>query len=251
MSFTPFLDLLQPLKELPAPLSLRHPLPQRGEGQSEAEGRDNAREQAAEMLAEAEQTLAQAQRDAAETLDDARAQAEALREAAWQEGFHSGKEAGTDAVELALRREHDAQTRAWRAEIDTLVAAIGQAREELWDAQEAEMLAFVMDIARQVVKTEVTQNPQVVAEVLHNALRRVTDKDQVRIRVSLPDAPAVRAMRDDLLNLLDGAKNLEIVDDRRIGPGGCVVETNAGTIDARMETQLDEVERALVHAAER
>ncbi len=251
MSFTPFLDLLQPLQERAAPVILRPAPSPASEGQTEAEGPGSATPQAAELLADAEQTLAQARRDAAETLEDAHIQAEALREAAWQEGFHSGKEAGTHAVELALRREHDAQMLAWRAETDALVAAIGEARQALWDAQEAEMLVFVMDIARQVVKTEVTQNPQVVADVLHNALRRVTDKDQVRIRVSLPDAPGVRAMRDDLLNLLDGAKNLEIVDDRRISPGGCVVETHAGTIDARMETQLDEVEHALAQASEK
>ena len=57
-------------------------------------------------------------------------------------------------------------------------------------------------------------------------------------------------MRDDLLSLLDGIKNLEIVDDRRVGDGGCVIETNAGTIDAKIETQLAEVERALANAIE-
>ena len=67
----------------------------------------------------------------------------------------------------------------------------------------------------------------------------------MRLRVSLGDAGRVRAMREDLLTMLDGLRHLEIVDDRRVGDGGCVIETNAGTIDAKIETQLAEVARAL------
>ena len=107
------------------------------------------------------------------------------------------------------------------------------------------MVAFVLDIARQVIRTEVGQNPEIVQNVVRNAIRRVTDKSQVRIRVSVGDAGTVREMRDDLLAVLDGLQNLEIVDDRRVGPGGCVIETQAGTIDAKIETQLAEVARAL------
>ncbi len=251
MAVTSFLALLQPLKEMPCTqrsweqptAAAAHPsLPSPGEREKEAELRT------AELLAEAEQTRARASQQASEVLEDAYIQAEAMREAAWQEGFHEGREAGQTAAALELQRAQDAQTVEARAQLQTLTEAIGAARQELWNSQEAEMVAFVLQIARQVVKTEVTQNPEVVAQVLQNALRRVTDKDQVRIRVSLPDAAQVRGMREDLLNLMDGVKNLEIVDDRRIGQGGCVVETNAGTIDAKIETQLDEVERALTHA---
>ncbi len=251
MAVTSFLAHLQPLKETPrvqplgkppAPGAARSPSLPIGEGQKEAEAR------AAAILADADQARERAQREAEEMLEDAHVQAEAMREAAWQDGFHEGREAGQVAAQAEARRTQDAQSAEGRAHLQTLIDAIGAARQELWDAQESEMVSFVLQIARQVVKTEVTQNPEVVANVLQNALRRVTDKDHVRIRVSLPDAAQVRGMREDLLNLMDGVRNLEIVDDRRIGQGGCVVETNAGTIDAKIETQLDEVERALTHA---
>ncbi len=251
MAVTSFLAHLQPLKETPRAQPLgeqARPSLSRAPVASPTEREQEAQARAAQITAEAQQACAQAQREASELLEDAQVQAEAMREAAWQEGFHEGREAGQTAAALELQRDQEVQTAQARAQLQTLVDAVGAARQELWNAQEAEMAAFVLTIARQVVKTEVTQNPEVIAHVLQNALRRVTDKDQVRIRVSLPDAAQVRGMREDLLNLMDGVKNLEIVDDRRIGQGGCVVETNAGTIDAKIETQLDEVERALAHA---
>ena len=107
------------------------------------------------------------------------------------------------------------------------------------------MVALALDIARQVIKTEVSQNPAVVQAVLANALRRITDKDNVRVRVSVSDAPRVKEAREDLMEIVDGLRFLEIMEDRRVGDGGCVIETNAGTIDAKIETQIAEVARAL------
>ena len=126
-----------------------------------------------------------------------------------------------------------------------MAAQIGAAREELWRRQESEMVGLSLDIARQVVKAEIAQNPEVVRQVLSNAIRRISDKDNVRVRVSVSDAPRVKEMRQDLMEIVDGLRHLEILDDRRVADGGCVIETNAGTIDAKIETQLAEVARAL------
>ncbi len=249
---TPFLSLLEPLTEPTQPAA-----PRRGadEGHLSSETTSAAAvvdrvAQADAALAEARQTLAQAQADADEMREDARLQSEALREAAWQEGFHEGKHAAHSQVEADLRVRWDAERADFRAQAQALIESILEQRQALWESQEAEMVGFVLDIARQVIKTEVSQNPEIVARIVQNAMRRITDKESVRIRVSVADAPRIREMRDDLLTLVDGIKHLEILDDRRVGDGGCVVETGAGTIDAKIETQLAEVERALSHALE-
>ncbi len=197
------------------------------------------------LQAEAEAVLAQARAEADEMLEDARTQAEALREAAWQEGHFQGRTEARDSVEAEMQAAWDARREALRAEMDGMATQIAVAREALWARQETEMVALALDIARQVIKTEVTQNPEVVRALIANAVRRITDKDNVRVRVSVGDAPRVKEMRQDLMELMDGLRHLEIVDDRRVGDGGCVIETNAGTIDAKIETQLSEVARAL------
>ena len=199
----------------------------------------------ADLHAEAETALQAARAEAAELIEDAQTQAEALREAAWQEGFHQGKMEARAAVETEMRSDWAVRQNALRAEIDAVAADIAVAREALWRHQESEMVALALDIARQVVKTEVQQNPAAVHAVLANALRRITDKENVRVRVSLSDAPRVKEAREDLMEIVDGLRSIEIVADRRVGDGGCVIETNAGTIDAKIETQFAEVARAL------
>lgn len=229
---TSWLDTLEPLSE---------PLPRCFEDSAAPDPLPEP----ADLRAEAETLLASAQRESADLLEDARAQAEALREAAWQEGFHQGKLEARAAVEAELRGEWVVRQAALRAELDAIAADIATAREALWQRQESEMVALALDIARQVIKTEVSQNPAVVQAVLANSLRRITDKDNVRVRVSVADAARVKEAREDLMEIVDGLRFVEIVADRRVGDGGCVIETNAGTIDAKMDTQLAEVSRAL------
>ena len=197
------------------------------------------------LCAEAFALRAQAEMEAAELLDDARTQAETLREAAWQEGYHAGKLEAVAVVEAEACTARAEYQSALRAEMDCLIEQITEARCELWQRQEAEMVALTLDIAKQVIKTEVAQNPEVVRQVIGNALRRINDKENVRIRVCPADAAAVKEMREELIEMMDGLRHLEILDDRRVGQGGCVIETNAGTIDAKIETQIAEVARAL------
>ena len=229
---TTWLDTLEPLAA---------PLPRFSEaGPSAAPIRG-----AADLYADAEAALLSAHTEAAELIEDAKVQAEALREAAWQEGFHAGSIEARTAVDAELKAEWAVRQDALRSEIDLIAGDIGAARETLWRTQEAEMVALALDIARQVIKTEVSQNPAVVHAVLANALRRITDKDNVRVRVSVSDAPRVKEAREDLMEVVDGLRFIEIAEDRRVGDGGCVIETNAGTIDAKIETQIAEVARAL------
>ena len=233
---TSFLELLEPLHPVAPP----PPVPVQRIGE-----RGPDREDMGQAHALASAILERAQREAEALLDDARVQSDALREAAWQEGFHDGQTTGRTAMELTLRDEWKAETQALRAQMEAVIQQIGEARQTLWEQQEAEMVSLALTIARQVIKTEVIQNPEVVRSVIHNALRRITDKEQVRLRVSVGDAEHVKSFRDELLAMTDGLRQLEIVDDRRIGEGGCVIETGAGTIDAKIETQFAEVERAL------
>ena len=70
-----------------------------------------------------------------------------------------------------------------------------------------------------MVKQEAAINPDVVVEVVRNALRRVVDSETVRIRVNLADLDTIRSARTDLMTVIDGLRNVEIVEDRRVSAG--------------------------------
>nr|MDQ3806425.1 FliH/SctL family protein [Acidobacteriota bacterium] len=68
------------------------------------------------------------------------------------------------------------------------------------------------------------------------------------VRVNPADLPAVEAHRARL-DPAGRARFLDLVADPRVGPGGCVIESESGTVDAQLQTQLRVLERALLARA--
>ncbi len=181
---------------------------------------------------------------------EAQRQAERIREeayrAAHESGYEEGKAAGLEAGRAEMQRERD----AYRTDLGALVEQIESERRRIWEEAEPQIMAFVLEIAHKVIKDEAKINRDIALSVIRNALRRVVDTENIRIRVNAADLETVRAAREEIVSLLDGARHVEIIDDRRIGPGGSVVETNAGTIDSTLDTQLHEIAIALEEMVE-
>lgn len=189
------------------------------------------REQAAQ---EAEAIRAEAERQAAYT-----------QELAQQEGYRSGFQTGYQDGLRTGQHEIEQEREAFLADMAAFVARIQQAHQKLWEEAEPQILAFVLEIAQKVVKDDAQVNRQVALSTVRNALRRIsaagTDAHSIRIRVHLDDLQTVRASREDLMTLVDGIRGLEIIEDRRVTAGGCIIETPGSNIDARIETQFDEL----------
>jgi flagellar assembly protein FliH len=62
--------------------------------------------------------------------------------------------------------------------------------------------------------------------------------------VNPADIEQMRAHRDELLALGD-VKTLRVIEDQRVDRGGVILETDAGSVDAKISTQLTEVRKIL------
>jgi flagellar assembly protein FliH len=207
--------------------------------------RERAEQEILAAQAYAQQILAEAEQAALLIRQGAENEAMAIRAQASTDGYIAGQEAA--AVDVAARMQTDFEARIvnLQADVNAVIASIEAERAHLWRQTEKDIVAFSIEMAKKIIKTEVAENPKVIGEVIKHALRRVVSKEHIRIRISPADIDGVRAQREDLLLVLDGAANLDIVDDRRVEQGGCVIETTAGTIDAKIETQIDRMVEAL------
>ncbi|MBV9269817.1 MAG: hypothetical protein JO165_01895 [Candidatus Eremiobacteraeota bacterium] len=64
------------------------------------------------------------------------------------------------------------------------------------------------------------------------------------VRVNPADIETMRENRDRLM-LFNDIQQMRVIEDQRVDRGGVVIETEAGTIDAKVSTQLREVRRLL------
>lgn len=206
-------EALVPLREAPGPLTLV------GAGSHEALAA-NAEAEARAIVAEAE----------------------LLRDQAVGAGYAEGYEEG--------RREALEQMRGSLAAVDALVRAMASEVEALPEALAAETTAIALEVAARVVRAELTVHPERVCDVVRAAIRRAADRERLVVLVNPADLAVVREAGEGLMSLTGGVGRLEVVDDPRIPPGGCIVETPGGDVDARLQSQMARMMEALATAAD-
>ena len=132
------------------------------------------------------------------------------------------------------------------------VAAAERAMAEMHDRYVAEAEAAAVDlafqIAEKVIGTTIATDREAVLGVVSGALLRTTDRDHIVLEVNPGDFELVRDSAAELAARLGGISRMEVVSERRVEAGGCVVRTEAGEIDARVSAQLERVRQLLAEA---
>jgi flagellar assembly protein FliH len=117
-------------------------------------------------------------------------------------------------------------------------------RHKLMESAEPELVRLAVGIAERVLHQQIALDRGVVVEMARVAISRLVEKESVTVRVNPGDLERMREHRDELLSNGE-IKNFRVVEDQRVDRGGVVVETDGGTIDARISTQVNEAKRVL------
>jgi flagellar assembly protein FliH len=117
-------------------------------------------------------------------------------------------------------------------------------RHKLMESAEPELVRLAVGIAERVLHQQIALDRGVVVEMARVAIGRLVEKESVTVRVNPGDLERMREHRDELLSNGE-IKNFRVIEDQRVDRGGVVVETDGGTIDARISTQINEAKRVL------
>ena len=78
------------------------------------------------------------------------------------------------------------------------------------------------------------------------ALKKVKSRGDIIIRVNLADLQLATAHKEDFIKRLEISKSIQIIEDSSVDRGGCIIETDFGEIDARIASQLAELESKIL-----
>jgi flagellar assembly protein FliH len=86
-------------------------------------------------------------------------------------------------------------------------------------------------------------------KLFEKALMRRKEKGVIVLCVAPSQFAHVQAAKDELIVLLDSQAELQIIPDSSIKEGGCIVRSAYGSIDARVDTQLEAIREQLLRVA--
>ena len=111
------------------------------------------------------------------------------------------------------------------------------------NAKRTSTLEHGFHVARKIIQHEATCNPEILAATVRRALAHVTDRERVVVRVNPVELQRALQLKEDLLYTVEGLRHLGIEGDEAVRPGGCLVDSTCGEINARLEVQCEELEQ--------
>ena len=158
---------------------------------------------------------------------------EELQKAAYADGFMKGEKSGTESEKKRLQTIFDT--------FDKAISELWELKENLCLNIEKGAVELALAIAEKVVRHEVSVNKETLLGVLKGALEKVNDPEKIKIRINKLDLQSINESGYQISGLTDKIKDVIIEGDNTISRGGCVIETGFGSIDARIESQLQAV----------
>jgi flagellar assembly protein FliH len=190
--------------------------------------------------ARAEQIMDRAKLEVERMIKEAEMKVAEIEHEAYQRGYDAGREVGFKKGQGEVRRLID--------RLGTIVGKAIDIREDIIQASEKQMVEMILIIARKVIKDEIVERKEIVLNNIREALKRIKDRDRVDIRVNFSDLEITTAHKDELIKLMESLRKVNIYEDSRVDRGGVIIETDVGAIDARISTQLKEIEEAIRNA---
>lgn len=199
-------------------------------------------DQAQIVKTEAEQSaqkiIEDAKAEAAKILEQANSDKSEISKKSYKEGYDKGHEdgysTGKDEVTRLVERTHK------------ILESVMSRREEILSETEQQIVELVILMARKVVKVlSESQKSVVMANVLQ-ALKKVKGRGSVTLRVNLSDVKLTSEHVQDFIKQVENVQGITVLEDSTVEKGGCIVETDFGAIDARIQSQLSELENKIL-----
>ncbi len=191
-----------------------------------------------EAETEAEKIISEATRKAEEVENKAQSSMSQVeqesRDKGYAEGHEKGYKNGSEEVGRLVEQLHTVITKA----IDK--------RNQIIEDSETQLINMVLLIANKVIKVISENQKNVVINNVIQALRKLKSRGDVVIRVNLADLQLTTDHTRDFMDRIENVKSITVLEDSSVDKGGCIIETDFGQIDARISSQLKDIEERVL-----
>ena len=175
---------------------------------------------------------------ATEVLERSAKQGEAeLAREEYEKAFAQGH---NDGLELA-RKEMAGKIQS----LERILTELSECQGRFCLEAESQLLELSFSLAEEIIRHEVQSRPEIVRETLHAALTLVPQRTKLKVTLNPADLGTISDTLPDLEQRLDAAGAIELQGSPAVARGGCMVATECGIVDGRLEEQWKGVKERL------
>lgn len=187
---------------------------------------------------EAEKLVSDAEKSASEMTAKMEMDLAEIRKKAEEEGYEAGREKGYSDGQVEVERLVQ--------QLHSIIDKTIEKRNDIIDESETQVINLVVMIAKKVVKVISENQKNVVVNNVIQALRKLKSRGEVLIKVNLADVELTSEHIKDFMRMVENIRSVTVVEDSTVDRGGCIIETDFGEIDARISSQLHEIEEKIL-----
>lgn len=200
-----------------------------------------------QVRTECRQLIVQAQR-----------QADEIRGRSVAEGHSEGYRNGLGRAETEIAERSQKRAEELVAErLKTVVPAVATMLEELESTRsqcrlewERELVGTAVAIADRILRQRLESEPELAADVIAEAVKLAMGATSLQIQLNPVDLVSLGGDVRSLAQDAGRGVTVELVEDSAVSPGGCVVKSENGQIDGRLESMLDQIASELLDGLE-
>lgn len=201
-----------------------------------AEARLTAERLVLDAQARAAAVVQEAEASAARTILEVETRRQQILDELKQQGYSEGYQEGRAQADEEGAKIINEATES----LNQMAGALRQAVKQ----NEEKILQLAVGIAEKILHDEIALRPDTVLKTLDEALMKVSDLEEVTIKVNPEDMPAIESQEESIRDRLKSVRKVEFAASPKIQKGGVLIETGSGTVDAQIKTQLSVIQEA-------
>ena len=164
-----------------------------------------------------------------------------------RKAFDAGRERGRDEARETGREALTTARRQEEQRLAGVMESFTAARERFLHAVEGEVVKLALAVAARILRREAQMDPLLLTGAVRVALGQLSSTTEVRLRV--PEGE-LELWREAITHLPNLAIKPEVLAGEELRLGDCLIESNLGTVDLGIRSQLGEIERGFFDRAD-
>lgn len=166
------------------------------------------------------------------------AQAEKDREMIEQ----AAREKAEQEVRATIETEITDRLMEIRAEFAETLEKVNALRDEISARVEKDVVELALEIAKKIIGREVVFDREIALTLVKVSLKKIHSRTLAEVHLHPDDFAYIQSQREKI----DFRGALELIEDRTISLGGCLIHTETGDVDATIESQFAEISHGLL-----
>lgn len=158
--------------------------------------------------------------------------------------IEAAQERATQEAEELKKKGYDDGYQEGLTQLNESVIALDNEKKRLRHEMNQLILPLALKAAKKIVAGELQTHPETIVNIVLQALAPVMQNHKITIYINKADKEVLEAEKARVKEKLEQIESLVIKERDDISPGGCMIETESGIINATIENQWRGIESA-------